>query len=249
MCLVAWHWQPGASQPLLLLANRDEFYARPTEAMHWWEDGNILAGRDLTGGGTWLGITRGGRLAVLTNYRDPAGFRSDAASRGALVAQFLHSPLPAQDYLQGVLQDVGKYNAFNLLVFDGEQLMGLESRHARLFALAPGIGAVSNADFFIPWPKVKQLQAGLSKARGLASANQNRALWKLLRSGHKAPDAELPRTGIPLQRERELSSAFIATLDYGTRASTLVKMRSQGFWMEERRFDGTGPIGTSRFSA
>ena len=249
MCLVAWHWQPGASQPLLLLANRDEFYARPSEAMHWWEDGNMLAGRDLTGGGAWLGITRHGRLAVLTNYRDPVGFRTDAASRGALVAQFLQSDLPALDYLQGILPDVGHYNAFNLLVFDGKQLMGLESRHARILALAPGIGAVSNADFFSPWPKLENLQAGLSKASGLASANQNRALWKLLRSEHKAPDHALPRTGIPLQRERDLSSAFIATPDYGTRASTLVKLRSQGFWMEERRFDSTGPIGTSRFSA
>lgn len=249
MCLVAWHWQPGTLQALLLLANRDEFYARPALPLHWWEDDKVLAGRDVTGGGTWLGITRSGRMAVLTNYRDPAHFRTDAASRGALVSGFLQGTLSAPQYLQSVLPQVDQYNAFNLLVCDGQQLMGLESRHGRVFTLEDGIGAVSNADFFSPWPKVEQLKAGLARAQGLAHPQQDQALWDLLRSEQQAPDHALPQTGIPLQRERALSSAFIAIPDYGTRASTLVKLGRDGFSMEERRFDATGWTGTSQFSA
>ena len=249
MCLVAWNWQPGTEQPLLLAANRDEFFARPTQAMHWWDEGEILAGRDLTGGGTWLGLTRGRRFATLTNYRDPTQFSLEAPSRGALVANFLQSQLSARDYLQSVLPGVADYNAFNLLVWDGTYLMGLESRHARIFALAPGIGAVSNADFMTPWPKLEKLRHGLAQAGSYTDAKLDSLLWKLLGDSRPAPDDQLPDTGIPLQRERELSSAFIATPEYGTRCSTLVKIRHDGFWIEERRFDSTGFLGASQFDA
>lgn len=248
MCLVAWRWQPGSTEPLLLLSNRDEFYARAAEALHWWDGGQVLAGRDVTGGGTWLGVTRSGRMAVLTNYRDPAHFRTDAASRGALVAGFLQSDVSALDYLHSVLPQVGQYNPFNLLVCDGQQLMGLESRHGRVFGVQEGVGALSNADFFSPWPKVQQLQAGLTQALALAPAQQDPALWRLLQSNQPAPDEQLPDTGIPRPRERALSSAFISTPDYGTRACTVLRLRSDGFSMEERRFDARGATGSSQFS-
>jgi uncharacterized protein with NRDE domain len=249
MCLVAWNWQPGTQKPLLLAANRDEFYARPTEALHWWDGDEMLAGRDLTGGGTWLGLTSSGRLATLTNYRDPAHFNPDAPSRGALVADFLQGHVSAQDYLQSVLPSAANYNAFNLLVWDGTQLMGLESRHARVFTLEAGIGAVSNADFMSPWPKLEKLRNGLAHALSHEEAQQDPMVWRLLGDDDPAPDDQLPDTGIPLQRERELSPAFIATPDYGTRCSTLVKMRTHGFWIEERRFDSTGFLGATQFSA
>lgn len=99
MCLIAWNWQPASHTPLLLIANRDEFYARPTAALHWWNEAAILAGRDLQAGGTWLGISRSGRLAALTNYRDPAAMRPDAPSRGELVSAYLQTDASAMEYL------------------------------------------------------------------------------------------------------------------------------------------------------
>ena len=213
MCLIAWNWQPGTSQPLLLLANRDKFYDRPSEPIHWLDGGEILAGRDLTAGGTWLGITRNGRLAALTNYRDPNNFRVGTPSHGALVTNFLRSTLSAHDYLHSVLPEVADYNAFNLLVFDCTHLMRLEIRHSRLVTFEAGIGAVSNADFLSPWPTLEKLRIGLAKASGLMRPERDINLWNLLRDGHQAQDDLLPKTGIPLQREKDLSSAFIATPD------------------------------------
>jgi uncharacterized protein with NRDE domain len=248
MCLISWNWQPGTAEPLLLIANRDEYYARPTLAMHWWNYGEVLAGKDLTGGGTWLGVGRHGRMAALTNYRDPDHFRADAPSRGTLVADFLTGVITAPEYLRAVCAAAAHYNAFNLLVFDGAQLMGLESRHSRVFALEPGISGVSNADFFSPWPKLNNMCDGLARAHKLPDDSQESCLWSLLGDSCKAADEQLPVTGIPLERERELSSAFIATADYGTRASTLLRLRSQGLQIEERSYDHTGLTGTARFT-
>lgn len=249
MCLIAWNWQPGTAQSLLLLANRDEFYARPSQAMHWWNGGEVLAGRDLAGGGTWLGVTRSARVAALTNHRDPTNFQADAPSRGALVANFLQGTLSAENYLHSILPTVGGYNGFNLLVFDGTRLLGLESRHARMLEMGVGIGAVSNADFLSPWPKVEKLRTGLAGAVQLAPPDQEAAFWDLLGDAETTPDSLLPRTGIPLEKERALSTAFIATPDYGTRASTLLKIHAGGISVEERRFEAAGRLaGTSRFT-
>jgi uncharacterized protein with NRDE domain len=249
MCLIAWNWQPGTAVPLLLLANRDEFYARPSEPLHWWPGGKVLAGRDLSGGGTWLGLSHDGRMAALTNYRDPSGYRADAPSRGALVANFLQGELPAAQYLKSIATTLSSFNPFNLLLFDGLHLMGLESRHARQLVLAPGIGAVSNADFFKPWPKLEKLRLGLAQLHDLAQTHGDKALWRLLLDKEIALDEDLPRTGIPLERERALSSAFITSPDYGTRACTLLRIGRTGFFMEERGFDASGLLGSAQFRA
>ncbi len=248
MCLIAWDWQPGSDQPLLLLANRDEFYARPAQPLHWWDGGQVLAGRDITGGGTWLGVTRSGRMAALTNYRDPTDFRPDAPSRGAVVADFLQGNADAPDYAQAVAARAGNFNPFNLLLFDGVKMVGLESRHSRTLQLMPGIGAVSNADFHTGWPKLCKLRSGLEAFQMQTPPKDDAALWALLGDDSVAPDEQLPSTGIPLPRERALSSAFIRTPDYGTRASTLLRLSSSGSTMEERSFDGRGRLETVRFS-
>ena len=248
MCLIAWDWEPGACASLTLAANRDEFYNRPTQELHWWDGDAVLAGRDLIGGGTWLGVTRSGRMAALTNFRDPQNFRADASSRGKLVADYLLGTHTAADYLHAVLPSVQNYNAFNLLVWDGTVLMGLESRHQHCFELAPGIGAVSNADFQTPWPKVERLRSGMAQSHELALPAKEQALWTLLADEHIAPDEQLPKTGIALERERLLSPAFIRTPGYGTRASTLVHIDCAGLWMKERRFDEQGLTGTSAFT-
>ena len=176
MCLIAWNWQPASATPLLLIANRDEFYARPSQALQWWDDGNILAGKDLQAGGTWLGLTRTGRLAALTNYRDfsTAGKASqlpvDAPSRGELVTEFLGSSLDARAFLQRLARRAHRYNPFNLLVFDGTQLLGLQSRQSEVVEMQPGIGAVSNADFHSPWPKLTWLRDELENHVSIRSS-------------------------------------------------------------------------------
>lgn len=225
MCILAWHWQPGAETELLLVANRDEFYQRPARPLHLWEQGNILAGQDLQAGGTWLGVARGRRLAALTNYRSAAAVQPDAPSRGHLVQGFLTSNACASDYLQQLLPQCANYNPFNLLVWDGVQLLGLESRHGQIVRMEPGWGAVSNADFHTPWPKVVRLQSSLQRAQ-TAQRTDDDSLLALLADNTSAPEQELPNTGIGLEREKLLSAIFIRSASYGTRASSIVRVRA-----------------------
>jgi len=223
MCLIAWNWQPQSPTPLLLIANRDEYRARAAEPLQWWADGNLLAGRDLQAGGTWLGVTRTGRLAALTNFRAAAPQRPDAPSRGELVAAFLRSGLSAAQFLESLLPTLERYNAFNLLVFDGQQLLGLESRHRRIVPMAPGVGAVSNADFHTPWPKLVRWRKALTNVPGDTPASDADVL-PLLQDTKVAPDEQLPDTGVPQALERALSAAFVALPHYGTRASSVVRL-------------------------
>lgn len=239
MCLIAWNWQPKSQTPLLLIANRDEYYARPTAPLHWWPDADILAGRDLQAGGTWLGISRSGRLAALTNHRDPANMRADAPSRGELVSAFLTSDASPEDYLTALAEGAANYNPFNLLVFDGTSLMGLESRHAKVMAMQPGIGAVSNADFLTPWPKLASLSGSLQTLLGQTHPSDAQLL-ALLHNPHIAADADLPVTGIPLEFERALSAAFIALPDYGTRACSVVRYEPDRIQFLEQGFNAKG---------
>lgn len=246
MCLIAWNWQPDTEQPLLLIANRDEFYARPTLPLHSWADAPIYAGKDLQAGGTWLGISPGGRMAALTNVRDMRNQRAEAPSRGALVSQFLSGHSDARSYLQSIAQSAAQFNPFNLLVYDGQRLLGFESRGARIVSMQAGIAAVSNAGFDTPWPKLVALKNGLqdwTAQQPALRAPIEDALFALLAQDQAAPDAQLPDTGIPLERERALSSAFIRGSDYGTRASSLVMLRRNSARFVERSFDAQGRTG------
>jgi len=262
MCLIAWRWQPGTATPLLLLANRDEFYARPTAPLRWWPGGRVLAGQDLQAGGTWLGLGAGGRrLAALTNFRDPGLLPSAAAagaaappSRGALVSDFLQDEsLSAADYLAQLAPRAADFQGFNLLLFDGQQLLGFEgraSRGQRSVVLEPGLGAVSNAGFDTPWPKLLTLKSALAQrlAEDHEEPGGDEALLALLRDPRIAPDESLPATGVPQEWERALSAIFIATPNYGTRASALLRLRQQGgFDFLERSFDASGVIGMREF--
>lgn len=246
MCLIAWNWQPETEQPLLLIANRDEYYARPSLPLHRWADAPISAGKDLQAGGTWLGIAPGGRMAALTNVRDMRNQRADAPTRGALVSHFLCGQGSAQHYLQTIAASAARYNAFNLLVYDGQTLLGFESQGARIVAMEPGVSAVSNAGFDTPWPKLTRLKTGLQQwlaQQATPQARSHEALFELLAHDQPAPDAQLPDTGIPIERERALSSAFIRSADYGTRASSLVMMRRNTARFVERSFDAQGFAG------
>lgn len=230
MCLIVFAWRPEHDVPLMLAANRDEFYARPTLPLTAWEDApHVLAGRDLEAGGTWLGLGPGGRFAALTNIRDPdqpTGHRS----RGDLVARFLTSGIGLDDYLREVRGRSAEYAGFNLLlgtVAPGQlpRLMYFNAREGEPVALAAGVYGLSNAALNSPWPKLIKAREAL--AAELDDAMEDKLL-AVLNDPEPATDADLPDTGVGLATERLLSSVFIASPSYGTRASTLVKLRADG---------------------
>lgn len=245
MCLIAWNWQPDSETPLLLLGNRDEYYARPALPLHCWEDGKVLAGKDLQAGGTWLGVGHGGRLAALTNYRLPSADALPRPSRGTLTTGFLQGNTSALDYLQQLAEHADAFNPFNLLLWDGEQLLGLESRTRRIVRLQPGIGAVSNADFDTSWPKLLRLKAGLQHqcAQGRTSVQD---LLPLLLDRAKADVADLPDTGVPAEVEHMLSATFVSSQQYGTRASSIVVMNRQQSSFFEQRYGTNGTLSASQ---
>jgi uncharacterized protein with NRDE domain len=236
MCLIAFQWRPGTPEPLRLAANRDEFYARPTAPLAWWEGGRILAGRDLRAGGTWLGLSRDGRLAALTNFRAPGPRAEDAPSRGALPAAFLAGDAFAAAFVAALRPKASAYAPFNLLLFDGQGLVGYESRHDRTVAFEPGLHVVSNGDFDEPWPKAEALRAAL--AEGFPPDED---LLAILADERRPPDASLPLTGVPLETERQLSPIFVRTATYGTRVSTLVRIGTTSARVLEQGHGATGP--------
>ncbi|TDV17312.1 NRDE family protein [Paraburkholderia caballeronis] len=234
MCLIVFDWRPAATRGALftLAANRDEFFRRTAEPLHWWDDApNVLAGRDLVGGGTWLGTTRDGRFAALTNYRAPHDMRPDAPTRGTLVSRWLTGApdLPATPlgYLQQVARDGGLYNGFNLLVGDWKrrELAWYCNRADLAPALLPaGTHGISNAVLDTPWPKLVHKREELAQLAANGSDVALERLVAMMRDPQQARDAELPATGISLERERALSAAFIETPDYGTRGTTAMRV-------------------------
>jgi uncharacterized protein with NRDE domain len=226
MCLILVAWRGNPNYPFVVAANRDEFHVRPAAAAHWWQhEPQILAGRDLSAGGTWLGITRDGRFAALTNFRGAAR-RDDAPSRGALVTNMLRS----RDSVASMLDHLSKvgpnYNAFNVIFSDGERLAVYESTTRAGRELEPGIYGLSNHLLDTPWPKVRHAKSGLSKA--LEDLPDSGATLALLCDDRPAPDELLPRTGLTQEWERLMSSAFIRADDYGTRCSTIISVDAQG---------------------
>lgn len=220
MCLILVAWRTRPDYPLVVAANRDEFFSRPTAEAEFWPDCEILAGRDLQAGGTWLGITRTGRFAALTNFRDPARQKNDLVSRGQLVAEFLNSDEEPLAWLHTVSTRVADYNGFNLLVSDGDTLASLGSVTGQLKVLEPGIYGLSNHLLDSPWPKVLAAKSALSKA--LTALPDDGPLFEMLRDDAIHPDHALPRTGVSLEWERLLSSAFVKAPGYGTRCSTVL---------------------------
>lgn len=232
MCLIVLAWQSHPDFPLVVAANRDEFLARPAMPAHWWNDApDLLAGRDLEAGGTWMGLSRSGRFAALTNYRDPEQRRTGVPSRGLLVRRALEAPTDAIATLTEFALDSSGYAGFNLLVSDGRQLCVHESTTGSVRALAPGIYGMSNHLLDSPWPKLERARTALTAA--LPTLPDPSAFLELLRDTTAAPDHHLPQTGVSLEWERWLAPAFIRAPGYGTRCSSLVTVGRNG----ETRFD------------
>ena len=227
MCLIAFAWQMSG-RPLLLLGNRDEFHPRPTRAATFWnEEGHpqLLAGKDLQSGGTWLGVTRSGRFAALTNIRSPEA-KQGPRSRGKLVLDYLSSKMPPADYMNSLTDELDEYAGFNLLTGTMQQLWYLNSQEGQPKELAPGVYGLSNADLNSPWPKLQALCSNLTEH--LDTDSDSDALLELLKDSREYPDDQLPDSGVSPEWERLLSAAFILGEDYGTRASTLLGIDADG---------------------
>ncbi len=224
MCLILLAYRVHPEFPLIVVANRDEFYARPTAvASIWPEPGGILAGRDLQAQGTWLGVTGSGKFAAITNYRSDEKPVATGTSRGDLVAGYLRSSKNAQCWSSELIDSSDEYQGYNLLTFDGEHLVYASNRGSeRLQSLTPGIHGLSNKHLNTPWPKVRQ---GCEALQSLVNedAVSTGQLIDLMADNQQAPDNQLPDTGVSLQWERLLSSTFIHSEYYGTRCTTVVK--------------------------
>ena len=239
MCLILFAYQIHPEYPLILAANRDEFYARPARPLSFWKDSPwVLAGRDLQGRGTWLGMTRGGRIAVLTNYRDPASRLDGAPSRGLLVADFLKGADRAGSFVESVARQGQRYNGFNLIAGHAGRLFYYGNRHGSIRELSPGLYGLSNHLLDTPWPKLEQGKARLKDLLQNAEKLHAENFFEILADRSRFPHRRLPDTGVGKKWERVLSAAFIATRTYGTRNSSVIFVRKNGeVTFSERNFD------------
>ncbi|MDR3588345.1 MAG: NRDE family protein [Negativicutes bacterium] len=229
MCLIVLAYRQHPRYRLIVAANRDEYYRRPTAPAHFWPDHPVvLAGRDLEQQGTWLGISRTGRFAALTNYRDPTAVLPSAKSRGALVSDYLCGGESPAGYLAGVNRTGATYNGFNLLIGDAAELLFYSSRTGSAAAVSPGIHGLSNHVLDTPWPKVVRAKAALAELLAANSDISTDDLFDMLQDTGAVPDALLPNTGVGAEWERILAPIFIVSPDYGTRSSTVLLQEYSG---------------------
>ncbi|MBS1139597.1 MAG: hypothetical protein H6R13_1050 [Proteobacteria bacterium] len=246
MCLIVVGWRVHPDYPLVVAANRDEFYARPTAAMARWPDvPQVIGGLDLEAGGTWLGITDIGRFAAVTNVREP-GMTKGLRSRGALTRNFLTTTVAASEYASQI--DYAQYSGFNLLLSDNDSLVYCSNREDEPRTLAPGVYGLSNQLLDSPWPKL--LQARERFAEALPGLPDESAFFDLLSDQSIVADKNLPSTGVPIEWERLLSAIFVKSETYGTRASTLVWQDAGGkITVHENSFGPNGqPLQSSVIS-
>jgi uncharacterized protein with NRDE domain len=239
MCLVLFAFQPDSGTPLVVAANRDEFYARPAKSAHLWpQSPHLLAGRDLSAGGTWLGMSARRRFATVTNFAEDAPGEEAPLSRGALVEGFLNSERSAHDFAHQI--HGSRYRGYNLLLWDGEQLVYTSNRGTTQ-DLAPGTYGLANAELGATWPKVNAGIMALDQV--LSDQPLPGALLSILGNERLPSDDELPNRGRPLELERRVAPVFIRGDEYGTRASTAVIVREDGFAFAEQAFAAQGAVG------
>ncbi|TRX57705.1 NRDE family protein [Fulvivirga sp. M361] len=238
MCLILFSYQQHPDYKLVIAANRDEFYDRPTEEAGYWEDEpNILAGRDIEAGGTWMGMNHHGKIAMLTNFRDPYNIKTDAPSRGKLVSDFLKKDLKTEAYLQAIADEGMKYNGFNLICGNPDQLYYYGNYQQGVHPVPAGIHGLSNALLDTQWPKVDKGKVKLETALN-ANRLDMEVLFDLLYDNQMAPENELPDTGIGLDKEKVLSSIFIKSPRYGSRCSTVIAVdKNNHVRFAERTYD------------
>mgnify|MGYP001823442828 CR=1 FL=1 len=247
MCLILFSYANHPDYRLILIANRDEFYERPTRPLASWHDApDVYGGRDLKGNGTWLGVSRRGRIAAVTNYRDPAAQNPQALSRGLLTSRFLKGTDPPETYLNNLQNNGHRYNGFNLLIGDWQRLWYYSNRGNRIVALHPGLYGLSNRFIDTEWPKLVNGKKRLEKVLNRKKGWEIEELFGVLSDRAIAPDCQLPDTGVGLEWERLLSPLFITSPTYGTRSSTVLLIAESGeVTIEERSFVPNSPEGDS----
>ena len=240
MCLLFVAYKSHPLYPLILAANRDEFYDRPSAAAALWEDRtDVLAGRDLKEGGTWLGITKGGRIAAITNFRDPEALKVNAPSRGLLVGNYLLGNDDPGDYLRGLKDRAGAYSGFNIVVGNVNDLYYFSNIDGNILKIPEGSHGLSNHFLDTPWPKVERGKELLGLVLSEYEDPSFEAMFDVLADRSRPDDSLLPDTGIGLEWERILSPIFIETEGYGTRSSTIITVKGDGgATFIERVFDG-----------
>lgn len=223
MCLILFSYNSHPNYRLVVAANRDEFYERPSVPLHFWEDHpEVLAGRDLKSLGTWMGVTRSGRVAAITNYREPGVQIPDAPSRGHLISEFLIGNASVAAYLDRVKEAAWLYNGFNLLVGGTNELVYFSNRGNDVIHIESGIYGLSNHLLDTQWPKVKNGKKRLAQILEHHDTVPAKHLMNLLQNQDTAPDHQLPDTGAGTHWERTLSPIFITSPNYGTRCSTIL---------------------------
>lgn len=245
MCLLVLAWQSHSRYRLIVAANRDEFHDRPATALGWWhDDPDILAGRDLRGAGTWMGTSRSGRFAVVTNFRELERAAAGAPSRGDLVAGYLRADAPStRDYIDVLRTHASRYAGFNLVLGDADSLHYHSNRNGgEPRALGPGVYGLSNHWLDSPWPKLVRSRARLAELLATDRVELD-TLFALLADRTPADLDETPDTGLPPDWERALSSPFVVHERYGTRCSTVMLVAHDGrITVAERRFDAGGAL-------
>ena len=238
MCLLVFAWRPDSAHRLVLAGNRDEFHARPAAAADWWEN-DIVGGKDLRAGGTWLAAHRSGRYAVVTNFREPLEEGRGPRSRGELVTNYLAHEATPEAFARDIAGHAQDYAGFNLLLGDPDTLVYLSNRGRGPEVLEPGVYGLSNHLLDTPWPKLRKTRARFEAL--LADGAPSGPLLEMLADREPAVAADLPDTGIGPEWERLLSSPFIVSPHYGTRCSTVLKLlENETMEFIERRFDAAG---------
>lgn len=237
MCLILLSWKTHPKYKLIIAANRDEFYARPTAPADYWKDfPNLLAGKDKKAGGTWLGIEKRGRFAAVTNYRDLTKIKEKAVSRGNLTKDYLAGTEEPLEYLKAVSQHKEDYNGFNLLIGNKQSLYYYSNIEDQIKELGKGVYGLSNHLLDSAWPKVETGKE-MFKTITRNEVINTEEIFKLLQNVDQPEDARLPATGVPLSLERDLSSIFIKMPEYGTYCSTVILLDDKGeVFFEERTF-------------
>lgn len=253
MCLAIIAFNCLTDWPLIVIANRDELHHRPTlPAEPWTDANNILGGRDLEAGGTWLGMTASGKLALLTNFREPGGHDPLAPSRGLLTNQYLRSESLAKSFVQKVQDQCHRYNGFNLIIGDGSDLWYCSNRSdTPVQQVKSGIVGLSNASLNTPWPKLKRTRNAVSALLSqhiLSVPPDPASFFDIMQDTRSASLSELPQTGVGPEREKLLGSPFIKNERYGTRCITLIMQRSDGqVRFQEKRFDAQAQFSGESF--
>jgi len=222
LCLIVFAYKLHPQYELIFAANRDEFYERPTaDASFWDECPGVLAGKDLQNKGTWLGITRQGRLAAVTNYRDPSLLKSETRSRGLIVSEFLCGDDAPRDYLIELDNSPYTYDPFNVLIGDRQSIWYYSNVNGDKRELPPGLYGLSNNLLDVPWPKVSRAKEALGALLQEPEVDMEKVMG-IMADTTPAPDHELPDTGVGLSQERMLSPIFIVSPIYGTRSTTVI---------------------------